>query len=228
MEKVLTMPSSSLGALTQPSPPLPTRMMMMEKKGRWRTRTRIGNPYFVGVKLYENRTGRKYCGRPSSSSSLFSNPASVLRIQATVATGAERKKEVTNNSAGKSRLLTPGQFLLDRLTQDIGVSSSGAMEELELERGVCNPFRKYTPERVRKTRLWYWWHHNLQGKSIGLGFKAKVTRVYENCRKWTSFFFTLHDEQWLFVIAMTHHCLLGWAYMCLCGVFAMSRCGNEC
>jgi hypothetical protein len=124
---------------------------MVEKKGRWRTRTRIGNPNFVGVKLYENRTGRKYCCRPSSS--LFSNPASVLRIQATVATGVERKKEVTNNSAGKSRLLTPGQFLLDRLTQDIGVSSSGAMEELELERGVCNPFRKYTPERVRQRVL---------------------------------------------------------------------------
>jgi hypothetical protein len=48
-----------------------------------------------------------------------------LRIQATVATGVERKKEVTNNSAGKSRLLTPGQFLLDRLTQDIGVRSYG-------------------------------------------------------------------------------------------------------
>ncbi|KAH9319285.1 hypothetical protein KI387_021054, partial [Taxus chinensis] len=31
--------------------------------------------------------------------------------------------------------------------------SSKAMEELDLERGVCVPFRKYTPELVRKTVL---------------------------------------------------------------------------
>lgn len=37
------------------------------------------------------------------------------------------------------------QIVLDRLKPS---STSGAMEELELERGVCNPFRKYTADRV--------------------------------------------------------------------------------
>jgi hypothetical protein len=40
----------------------------------------------------------------------------------------------------------PQRIVLDRLMRQ--TSTSGAMEELELERGVCNPFRKYTPDRV--------------------------------------------------------------------------------
>lgn len=30
---------------------------------------------------------------------------------------------------------------------------SSALEQLDIERGVCVPFRKYSPETVRKTTL---------------------------------------------------------------------------
>lgn len=72
-------------------------------------------------------------------------------VKAKVATGTRNE-----NTAGKVE--TQQRIALNRLIQPTtttttAMMSSGAMEELELERGVCNPFRKYTPERVSKSLL---------------------------------------------------------------------------
>lgn len=61
--------------------------------------------------------------------------------------GVTRKESKGNGVVGA--MPSPQRILLERLTQPT-TSSTGAMEELELERGVCNPFRKYSSERVRK------------------------------------------------------------------------------
>jgi hypothetical protein len=69
-----------------------------------------------------------------------------------VAGGVERKDALVSS---RKTLPTPGQVLLERLTRDNGISNSGAMDELDLERGVCNPFRKYSPERVSYAILFF-------------------------------------------------------------------------
>lgn len=71
-----------------------------------------------------------------------------MRVVAKLATGMR-------NGSVKRVEMFPNreQIVLDSLMQPTVTSTSGAMEELELERGVCNPFRKYTPDRVRQRVL---------------------------------------------------------------------------
>jgi len=102
-------------------------------------------PNLFGDEVCENGSAWSFC-RPASSLVKFS----VLRIEAAVAGGVERKDALVSS---RKTLPTPGQVLLERLTRDNGISNSGAMDELDLERGVCNPFRKYSPESVRQQVL---------------------------------------------------------------------------
>lgn len=69
-----------------------------------------------------------------------------VRIVAKLASGTRSEKEVVTTTT----LPNSQRVMLNRLVQSNNAMSmsSGAMEELELERGVCNPFRKYTPDRV--------------------------------------------------------------------------------
>lgn len=70
-----------------------------------------------------------------------------VRIEAKLASGTRSEKEVVTTTT--TTLPNPQRVMLNQLMQAKSISmSSGAMEELELERGVCNPFRKYTPDRV--------------------------------------------------------------------------------
>lgn len=70
-----------------------------------------------------------------------------VRIVAKLASGTRSEKEVVTTTT--TTLPNPQRIMLNQLMQAKSISmSSGAMEELELERGVCNPFRKYTPDRV--------------------------------------------------------------------------------
>lgn len=68
------------------------------------------------------------------------------RIVSKVA-GVTRKE--SNGKGMVDTMPSPQRILLERLTQPT-TSSTGAMEELELERGVCNPFRRYSSERVSR------------------------------------------------------------------------------
>jgi hypothetical protein len=68
------------------------------------------------------------------------------RIVSKVA-GVTRKE--SNGNGIVDTMPSPQRILLERLTQPT-TSSTGAMEELELERGVCNPFRRYSSERVSR------------------------------------------------------------------------------
>jgi hypothetical protein len=137
MEKLFAMPSSSIGGFTHPR-----GMMMMMK-----TRRRNEMPNVFGDEVCENGSAWSFC-RPASSLV----KSSVLRIEAAVAGGVERKDALVSS---RKSLPTPGQVLLERLTRDNGIGNSGAMDELDLERGVCNPFRKYSPERVSYTSLFF-------------------------------------------------------------------------
>lgn len=71
--------------------------------------------------------------------------ASGGRVVAKVASGTRTGSVAAGTTVVK--LPDSQRIALNRLIQPSSMSS-GAMEELELERGVCNPFRKYTPERV--------------------------------------------------------------------------------
>jgi hypothetical protein len=104
-------------------------------------------PNLFGDEVCENGSAWSIC-RPASS---LVKP-SVLRIEAAVAGGVERKDALVSS---RKTLPRPGQVLLERLARDNGISNSGAMDELDLERGVCNPFRKYSPERVSYTILFF-------------------------------------------------------------------------
>lgn len=76
-----------------------------------------------------------------------------VRIVAKLASGTRNEKEVVTTTT--TTLPNSQRVMLNRLVQTNNAMSmsSGAMEELELERGVCNPFRKYTPDRVREKVL---------------------------------------------------------------------------
>jgi hypothetical protein len=121
--------------------------MMMMKTRRRRRRRRNEMLDLFGDEVCENGSAWSFC-RPASSLV----KSSVLRIEAAVAGGVERKDALVSS---RKTLPTPGQVLLERLTRDNGISNSGAMDELDLERCVCNPFRKYSPERVSYAILFF-------------------------------------------------------------------------
>lgn len=124
--QLLVMPSS-IGAL-------PQQRSSISSYSSWGNGLENGHGQALGGKV-SLRSGGALSFRVSRHRS--------LGIVASVA--GVRKKESTGMS---ETLPTPGQVLLDRSTVETKFSSSGAMEELELERGVCNPFRKYSAERV--------------------------------------------------------------------------------
>ena len=63
-----------------------------------------------------------------------------LRVSAANAPASTSSNAISRRTSSKSANLEVG-------------SSSSAMEQLDIERGVCIPFRKYTPETVG----FFWW-----------------------------------------------------------------------
>jgi hypothetical protein len=147
--------------------------MMMMKTRRRRRRRRNEMPNLFGDEVCEIGSAWSFC-RPASSLV----KSSVLRIEAAVAGGVERKDALVRS---RKTLPTPGQVLLERLTRDNGISNSGAMDELDLERGVCNPFRKYSPESVSYTILFF--SPFLQAQQL-CKFSGKVLNLKSKLKFW--------------------------------------------
>ncbi|BBM97786.1 aarF domain-containing kinase [Marchantia polymorpha subsp. ruderalis] len=72
-----------------------------------------------------------------------------------VRAAASRSYKAAAASGAVNSQKGPGNLLLNRLTGNGAgfAPATGSMEELELELGVCIPFKKYTPEGVRKKVL---------------------------------------------------------------------------
>lgn len=79
-------------------------------------------------------------------------PVSRTRTRIVSKVAGVTRKESNGKVVMVDTMPSPQRILLERLTQPT-TSSTGAMEELELERGVCNPFRKYSSERVSRISM---------------------------------------------------------------------------
>lgn len=115
---------------------------------------------------------RKNRGRVLSRSSASSRPNPTPRVSritaASTTNGAAVSGAVTRTLTVRTdngEVLRPG-------------NSSSALEQLDIERGVCVPFRKYTPETVRSSEYWI------------LSFCCLICSVYLDC----TWFCRLHSS----------------------------------
>lgn len=87
------------------------------------------------------------CAHMSSSLSLLS-PAigySKSQLNSVKLNRKSSSKDRSRRPAAVRAQNTNSSVQLDKL---LGTSSNSALEQLDIERGVCVPFRKYTPELV--------------------------------------------------------------------------------
>lgn len=81
----------------------------------------------------------------NSSSSLLSP----LIIQPEAHSLSKLNFRARNNNRSVTRIQAQnGNSLVQLDRQSLSASSNSALEQLDIERGVCVPFRKYTPESV--------------------------------------------------------------------------------
>ena len=66
-----------------------------------------------------------------------------------------RKSSSIDRSRRRAAVRAQKSDSLVQVDKLIGTSSNSAQEQLDIERGVCVPFRKYTPESVRNLAVYF-------------------------------------------------------------------------
>ncbi|KAJ7563674.1 hypothetical protein O6H91_03G120400 [Diphasiastrum complanatum] len=107
----------------------------------------------VSPKEYGSKESRMILQRPTLVVCRSSGTRTVMAVTTSPAPVSTSKSASIAGPGDSKKMPNPAGFMLSKLVQDRSDSAREALEELDYERGVCNLFRKYTPEGVRERVL---------------------------------------------------------------------------